>query len=60
MVLGQADLDGFVDSHVNTTVEFEENFKAIKSKRKEADKLPDVIKVAWARAFANVFDRFSS
>ncbi|CAN0042899.1 unnamed protein product [Ascophyllum nodosum] len=45
MVLGQADLDGFVDSHVNTTVEFEENFKAIKSKRKEADKLPDVIKI---------------
>lgn len=44
-VLGQVDLDGFVDSHVNTAAEFEDNFKAVKTKRREAEKLPETIKV---------------
>lgn len=44
-VLGQVDLDNFVDSHVTTAAGFEENFKAVRVKRKEADKLPETLKV---------------
>ncbi|CAM9203957.1 unnamed protein product, partial [Ectocarpus fasciculatus] len=44
-VLGQVDLDSFVDSHVATAQEFEENFKAVKIRRREAEKLPEIIKV---------------
>ena len=44
-VLGQVDLDGFVAAHVTTAASFEDNFKAVKIKRKEAEKLPETIKV---------------
>lgn len=44
-VLGQVDLDSFVDSHVVTAQEFEENFKAVRARRREAEKLPEIIKV---------------
>ena len=44
-VLGQVDLDSFVDSHVTTAQEFEENYKAVRARRREAEKLPEVVKV---------------
>lgn len=45
VVLGQVDLDAFVESHVTTAVGFEENFRVVRAKRKEADKLPETVKV---------------
>lgn len=47
VVLGQVDLDAFVESHVATAAGFEENFRAVRAKRKEADKLPETVKVLW-------------
>ncbi|CAM9821025.1 unnamed protein product, partial [Laminaria digitata] len=44
-VLGQVDLDSFVDAHVDTAASFEDNFKAVKAKRREAEKLPETFKV---------------
>lgn len=44
-VLGQVDLDSFVDAHVVSAQEFEENFKAVRARRREAEKLPEIIKV---------------
>lgn len=44
-MLGQVDLDSFVDSHVTTAQEFEENYKAVRARRREAEKLPEVVKV---------------
>lgn len=44
-VLGQVDLDSFVDAHVDTAASFEDNFKAVKAKRREAEKLPETVKV---------------
>ena len=43
--LGQVDLDAFVEKNVKTAEQFKENFSAVRSKRKEIDKLPDVEKV---------------
>lgn len=45
-VLGQVDLDSFVDAHVTTAQEFEDNFKAVRARRREAEKLPEIIKVS--------------
>lgn len=64
-VLGQVDLDAFVHSHVTTAVGFEENFRLVRVKRKEADKLPETIKVGfhswknWACSFGQGFGRSS-
>lgn len=44
-MLGQIDLDRFVDTHVVTAQEFEENYKVVRARRREAEKLPEVIKV---------------
>lgn len=44
-VLGQVDLDSFVDSHVTTAQDFEENYKVVRARRREAEKLPEIIKV---------------
>ena len=43
--LGQLDLDAFIEKHVTTPESFLHNFKALRSKRKDVDKLPDVEKV---------------
>lgn len=41
-VLGKAaDIDSFVEEHVTEVAEWEENFKMLKTKRKESDKLAD-------------------
>lgn len=61
-MLGQVDLDDFVDSHVETAQEFEDNFKAVRARRKEAEKLPETIKVSASRGDAPdgaVFSSFS-
>lgn len=47
-VLGQVDLEAFVDTHISTAAGFEDNFKAVKARRKEADKLPEIVKVSAA------------
>ena len=39
------DLDAFVDAHVHTAADFEENYRAVKTKRREAEKLPETVKV---------------
>lgn len=43
--IGQIDMDQFVESHVSTVDEFVANFKGIRSKRKEIDKLTDQEKI---------------
>lgn len=45
-MLGQVDLDSFVDSHVTTAQEFEENYKVVRARRREAEKLPEIVKVS--------------
>lgn len=47
-VLGQVDLDAFVDANVTSAAGFEDNFKAVKAKRREAEKLPETMKVCTA------------
>lgn len=59
-VLGQVDLDSFVDSHVATAQEFEENFKAVKIRRREAEKLPEIIKVVRTTPWCKKQDRMLS
>ena len=39
--LGQVDLDAFVEEHVTAPEQFILNFKALRGRRKDADKLPD-------------------
>lgn len=58
-VLGQVDLDSFVGSHVVTAQEFEDNFKAVRARRREAEKLPEIIKVKKKQrhTYMNVFSR---
>jgi dynein heavy chain 2 len=43
--LGSIDLDAYVEKNVKTPMDFLCNFKALKTKRKDIDKLPDVEKV---------------
>lgn len=59
-MLGQVDLDSFVDSHVATAQEFEENFKAVKIRRREAEKLPEIIKVKRSTPWCKKQDRMLS
>eukprot|EP01040_Poterioochromonas_malhamensis_P024171 gene24171-29843_t len=44
-LLGQVDLDAYVEQHVKTSDEYVANFKMLRTKRKDIDKLPDVEKV---------------
>lgn len=44
-LLAQVDLDAFVEAHVKTSEDYIVNFKMLKAKRKEIDKLPDLEKV---------------
>lgn len=44
-MLGQVDLDRFVDAHVSTAQDFEENYKVVRARRREAEKLPEIVKV---------------
>lgn len=45
VVLGQIDLDEFVESRLSEVAEWEYNFKMLKKKRKEVERLPDQKKV---------------
>lgn len=56
------DLDGFVDSQVTTAADYEGNFRAVKARRREADKLPEMVKVClvllriWSESYeGNIF-----
>jgi dynein heavy chain 2 len=44
--IDQIDMDQFIDAHVKTVDEYIANFKMIRVKRKEIDKLPDQEKIA--------------
>ncbi len=45
VVLGQVDLDAYIEKNCKTPEEFLVNFKIMRNKRKDIDKLPDVEKV---------------
>ncbi|CAH8846367.1 unnamed protein product [Trichobilharzia szidati] len=45
VVLGSVNLDELVDSHCRDLVDFERNFKAIKIRGREAEKLPNEIRI---------------
>lgn len=45
VLLGQIDIDQFIEANVKTTDEFVTNFKTLKVKRKDMEKLPDFEKV---------------
>eukprot|EP00605_Chrysophyceae_sp_TOSAG23-4_P002934 GSChrysophyteH1.ASY1.ANO1.3229.1 assembled CDS len=45
VVLGQVDLDSYVEKNCVSAEEFLSNFKALRSKRKDIDKLPDQEKI---------------
>jgi dynein heavy chain 2 len=46
VLLGQInDMDAFIEANVHTTEEFTANFKELKNRRKEAEKLPDSEKI---------------
>jgi dynein heavy chain 2 len=40
-LISVADFDSLIAQRLNTTAEFEQNFRALKQRRKEAEKLPD-------------------
>lgn len=44
--LGAVDIDAFVDAHVKTVADFDANFRALRERRREAEKLPDFTKVS--------------
>jgi dynein heavy chain 2 len=43
--LGQVDLDAYLEANVKTSEEYVANFKTMRSKRKDIDKLPDIEKI---------------
>ena len=45
VALGAVDIDAFVDEHIKTVSDFDSNFRALRERRREADKLPDFTKV---------------
>ena len=40
VVLGSVDLDKLVDDHLQTVTDWERNFKALKARGRDAEKLP--------------------
>ncbi|XP_043547742.1 cytoplasmic dynein 2 heavy chain 1 isoform X2 [Chiloscyllium plagiosum] len=45
IVLGQVDVEALIEEHLHTVNDWEKNFKALKGRGKESEKLPSVIKV---------------
>lgn len=43
MVLGQVDLEKLVEKHLNSVQDWERNFKALKARGKESERLPRCI-----------------
>jgi dynein heavy chain 2 len=44
-ILGQVDLDAYIEQNVKTSEEYITNFKMLRAKRKDIDKLPDLEKI---------------
>ena len=44
-LLGQVELDSYLEANVKTSDEYVANFKTMRSKRKDIDKLPDIEKI---------------
>jgi dynein heavy chain 2 len=40
VVLGSLNIDDFVDKHLNDISDYEKNFKALKARGRDAEKLP--------------------
>ena len=53
-MLGALDLDEFVDQHLVNLSDWERNFKALKARGRDAEKLPMEIKVSTAKHFRNI------
>ena len=49
VVLGALDLDDFVDKHLVNLSDWEKNFRALKARGRDAEKLPMEIKVLTTR-----------
>ncbi|XP_077915202.1 cytoplasmic dynein 2 heavy chain 1 isoform X5 [Halichoerus grypus] len=45
IVIGQVDMEALVEKHLSTVHDWERNFKALKIKGKEVERLPSVVKV---------------
>ncbi|KAB1272094.1 Cytoplasmic dynein 2 heavy chain 1 [Camelus dromedarius] len=45
IVIGQVDMEALVETHLSTVHDWEKNFKALKIKGKEAERLPSAVKV---------------
>ena len=50
-MLGALDLDEFVDRHLVNLSDWERNFKALKARGRDAEKLPMEIKVSTSKVF---------
>ena len=46
MVFGQVQLDEFVDENLKELYDWERNFRALKARGRDAEKLPNEIKVS--------------
>ncbi|CAE7860817.1 DYH1B, partial [Symbiodinium sp. KB8] len=55
VALGKVDLEKFVATHVTTVADYEVNFKMLKAKRKESEKLPDFYKIDCVTVSATPF-----
>ncbi len=55
VVLGALDLDEFVDQHLQELVDWERNFKALKARGRDAEKLPNEIKVHFEKENRNIY-----
>ena len=53
-MLGALDLDEFVDQHLVNLSDWERNFKALKARGRDAEKLPMEIKVSTFKHFRNI------
>ena len=54
-MLGALDLDEFVDQHLVNLSDWERNFKALKARGRDAEKLPMEIKVSISKYFRKIF-----
>lgn len=57
-VLGQVDLDSYLEANVKTSDEYVANFKTMRAKRKDIDKLPDIEKIDCITVSLSPFKTF--
>ena len=53
VALGAIDVDAFVEERVKTVADFDANFRALRERRREAEKLPDFTKVSGREGHAH-------